>query len=274
MDDDEAQPDLPSCLAQLSSTSFPLLNTLTIAVETTPRLQLVERILSFGRVTRLCLNVDLPNADDLDRLEVALREAAGRLKTFGTITPQFRPSFIRNLYPLLGVCDTLEIELQFGETIPLPTSLQILSLRNLTIFGATQEYLVELESFVLSRKTPLDVLEIDVDGLEYQRLEEACERVGTRLVKSCIEAVLSPCTSSLVQTIAMILADDSLYRVMLIRVAEGILVVENLAGVGRTKFKRGVIGRRWLELELGGWRWTGDGLVAFLRAYRLELNSV
>ena len=183
-DIDDNQPDLPSCLAQLSSTPLLRLTALSIEVGTTARLQLVERILSLGRITHLSITITF-HADpiELNRIELAVRQAAGRLKRLGNLNPGFRSSFILSLYPLLGSCDMLNVEFWEERTIPLPSPAQLPSLRTLSVYGVTQESLEELGTFALGRRTPLETLEIDYDVSDCPALEEICESVGTKLVE-------------------------------------------------------------------------------------------
>ena len=176
-DDDDDQPDLPSCLAQLTITSVARLDTLSIRVDNITRVELLERILSFGRITHLDVNIRLDTIR-LDRLELAIQGAASRFKSFGNISPYFRPSFIQTLYPLLGRCETLNLEFFGPDTVSLPSPTQLLSLRKVSIFGVTRSYFGVLETFMLGRTTPLAILEVYCGQLDMRELEGVCASVG------------------------------------------------------------------------------------------------
>ena len=179
-DSDEDEPNLSPYLQQLSSTSLYHLHTLDIEVRSSTRLDLVEKILSCGRIAHLDIFGSDLDGDQTDRYEAAVRAVAGRLKTFGIFSKYYRPSSVIELYGLLSKCDTLTIEPGDPGTISFPTTTQLPSLRTLHVYALTPDHLESLETFILGRRTPLEVLQIDCDG-DYQELREICEGLGTKL---------------------------------------------------------------------------------------------
>ena len=169
-------------LQRPSPTSLSRLHTLCVDVTSSTRLALVEKILSFRQITHLEVGGDGLDGDPADRLQAAVRAVAGRLKSFGIFSGYYRPSFVIELYGLLSKCDTLTIEPGDPGTILFPATTQLPSLRTLFVYGLTPDHLESLQAFVLGRKAPLEVLQIERDTGSVE-LEEICGRVGTRLAE-------------------------------------------------------------------------------------------
>ena len=182
----EGGSNLPPLLAQLSPTSLPVLKVLTLSINTPARLLILERILSYRQITHLDLICDLRSADEMDRVEAAIRGIAGRLKSLGFLDEEFREQSVLTFYPLLVRCEELSLQLFNSEStavVPLPKPTQLPSLRTITAYGMTRDRLDLLKPFVLERKTPLETLRIDLNEEDYEDsdLWKVCDSVGTEL---------------------------------------------------------------------------------------------
>ena len=178
--------DFTPLLAQLSPTSLPALKVLNLSIDTPARLLILERILSFRQITHLDLICDLRSADEMDRVKSAITGIAGQLKSIGCFYVRFPTGqYFLALYPLLVRCEELSLVFDFpsGTPVPLPQPTQLLSLRNLVIYNVTQVHVDLLATFVLERKTPLEILEVHGRLEDIDDLSEVCERVGTKLVQ-------------------------------------------------------------------------------------------